>query len=79
MVTNLTSTYEVVSLIPGPTQWVKDPALLWLSCRPAAAVLIHPLAWELSCAAGAALKNIKLNFKMMGMKFSFEMMKIIWN
>ena len=24
-----------------------DPALLWLWCRPAAAALILPLAWEL--------------------------------
>ena len=23
-----------------------DPALLWLWCRPAAAALIQPLAWE---------------------------------
>ena len=27
-----------------------DPALLWLWCRPAAAVLIQPLAWELPYA-----------------------------
>ena len=24
-----------------------DPALLWLWCRPAAVVLVRPLAWEL--------------------------------
>ena len=33
--------------IPGPAQGVKDPALLWLRCRLAAAALIGPLAWEL--------------------------------
>ena len=59
--------------MPGPTQWVKgsrvaisrgegrrrslDLALLWLWCRPAAIVLIGPLAWELPHAAGAALKQ----------------------
>ena len=30
-----------------------DLALLWLWCRPAAAALIQPLAWELPCATGA--------------------------
>ena len=34
-----------------------DPALLWLWCRPAAAALIRPLAWELPYAVGAALKK----------------------
>ena len=34
-----------------------DPALLWLWCRPAAAALIRPLAWEFPCAVGAALKK----------------------
>ena len=34
-----------------------DPALLWLWRRPAAAVRIQPLAWELPYAASAALKT----------------------
>ena len=33
-----------------------DLPLLWLWCRPAAVVLIQPLAWEPPYAAGAALK-----------------------
>ena len=36
-----------------------DLMLLWLWCRLAAAALIQPLAWELSCAVGAALKKKK--------------------
>ena len=36
-----------------------DPAFLWLWYRLAAAALIHPLAWELPYAAGAALKRGK--------------------
>ena len=34
-----------------------DLVLLCLWCRPAAAAPIQPLAWELPCAAGAALKR----------------------
>ena len=34
-----------------------DPALLWLWCMPVATARIQPLAWELSCASGAALEN----------------------
>ena len=34
-------------------------ALLWLWCRPAAAALIRPLAWEPPYAMGEALKKTR--------------------
>ena len=58
--TNLARNHEVSGLIPGLTQWVKDPVLLWLWCRPAAVALIRPLAWEPPYTAGVALKRQKL-------------------
>ena len=58
-VTNLISIHEDVGSIPSLTQWVKEQVLLWLWCRPAAAALIQPLAWEISCATDAALKRQK--------------------
>ena len=36
-----------------------DPELLWLWCRPTSAALSQPLAWELPCAEGVALKKRK--------------------
>ena len=55
--TNLTRNHEVVGSTLGLAQCIKDPALLWLWCRPAATALIGPLAWEPPEARGAALKE----------------------
>ena len=45
--------------IPGLTQWVKDPALLWLWRRLAAVAPIEPLAWEPPRTTDATLKTKK--------------------
>ena len=45
--------------VPGLAQWVKDLALLWLWCRPAATAPIRPLAWKLLYTTGVALQRQK--------------------
>ena len=57
METNPSSIHEDVGLILGLSQWVGDPVLLWLWCRPAATAPILPLAWEPPYVVGMALKK----------------------
>ena len=54
---NLYRNHEVVGSIPRLAQWVKDLALLWLWCRPAAVAPIRSLGWEPPYATCAALRS----------------------
>ena len=47
---NPTRNHEVVGLIPGIAQWVKDPV---------ATAPIRPLAWEPPYAEGMVLEKVK--------------------
>ena len=54
--TNLTSIYEDTALIPGLTQWVEDPALLW------AVVQFADAAQILSCCGCGVGQWLQLQF-----------------
>ena len=43
---NPTTIHNDVGLLPDLTQWVGDPALLWLWRKLVATAPIRPLAWE---------------------------------
>ena len=76
-VKNPTTIHEDLCLIPGLVHWVKDLVLLWLWCRPAAAVLIRPQGWGLPCASGVALKRKDNNNKLKDSKISSHQQRFV--
>ena len=74
---NLTRNHEVVGLIPGLSQWLKDPVLpwavvefahtaqIWHCCNCGVGqqleLWLDPLAWEPAYAAGMVIKKAKKN------------------
>ena len=58
-------------------QWVKDPVLLGLWCRPAAAALIQSRAWEPPYAAGVPLKKKKQQKEKKNIPFGYNFSPIL--
>ena len=58
--TNLKSIREDAVSIPGLTQRVKDPALLWLWGRPAATTPVRPPSLGTSMCRGFSPKKTKI-------------------